>query len=583
MKTNRRTSKRRAILDSDDISDENIDVCQTDTPSTNSYSHSSSSVPLPNSLTLPPPLKIPFNPVSFGGRLSEKESLQITPTPSDRKLFEKSLQMAQYKNPHLTLEQFPPLPPPPQPALHQPTSVVLSMPSISSPIFHQHRGRGRPPKNAASLNNHKRTIQNTSLPTFNTTTNKPSVETLYLGPHVLKPWYSSPFPAEYIQNKPNHKNTLYMCERCLKYLRSKPCLLDHMSNCPWIDGPPGGREICRQSFNPQPSPDTATAEFILMVYELDGRDGKAIEYCKRLCLLAKMFLDHKTLYYDVETFLFYVLVEYIPSTKCWSLCGYFSKEKMSPGEHNLSCIMTLPHQQKKGFGHFLIDLSYCLTRIEQSFIRKLISADYDGDDGDRDHHHHLNEDLTTLRLSILASVPEGRSPELHILGGTPEKPLSDLGLMSYSSYWRKVILRWLYVALKQKGVCGGDDDVHDDDDVHGATTKITTTTKKQTQTTTTTQTTKQSDLSERPMISRLNLAQMSRDTGMTVGDVLGTLEHLQAVSWNPDDSEKGCIEVCIGVQSLCEQVKRIFQKDTKTTLWVDRRSLIWSPYLSWKG
>lgn len=299
-----------------------------------------------------------------------------------------------------------------------------------------------------------------------------------------------------------------------------------------------------------------------MVYELDGRDEKAIEYCKRLCLLAKMFLDHKTLYYDVETFLFYILVEYIPSTKRWSLCGYFSKEKMSPGEHNLSCIMTLPHQQKKGFGHFLIDLSYCLTRIEQSFIRKLISVDYDSD---RDHHHNLNEDLTSLRLSILASVPEGRSPELHILGGTPEKPLSDLGLMSYSSYWRKVILRWLYVALKQKGVCGGG----------GAS--LTTTTTQTPQTTTT-----QSDLSGRPMISRLNLAQMSRDTGMTVGDVLGTLEHLQAVSWNPNDSEKGCIEVCIGVESLCEQVKRVFQKDSKT-LWVDRRSLIWSPYLSWKG
>lgn len=30
-------------------------------------------------------------------------------------------------------------------------------------------------------------------------------------------------------------------------------------------------------------------------------------YCQNLCLLAKLFLDHKTLYYDVEPFLFYVL------------------------------------------------------------------------------------------------------------------------------------------------------------------------------------------------------------------------------------------------------------------------------------
>ena len=30
-------------------------------------------------------------------------------------------------------------------------------------------------------------------------------------------------------------------------------------------------------------------------------------YCENLCLLAKLFLDHKTLYYDVEPFLFYVI------------------------------------------------------------------------------------------------------------------------------------------------------------------------------------------------------------------------------------------------------------------------------------
>ncbi len=30
-------------------------------------------------------------------------------------------------------------------------------------------------------------------------------------------------------------------------------------------------------------------------------------YGQNLCLLAKLFLDHKTLHYDVEPFLFYVL------------------------------------------------------------------------------------------------------------------------------------------------------------------------------------------------------------------------------------------------------------------------------------
>ena len=43
----------------------------------------------------------------------------------------------------------------------------------------------------------------------------------------------------------------------------------------------------------------------LSVFEVDGNTNKI--YCQNLCLLVKLFLDHKTLYYDVEPFLFYVL------------------------------------------------------------------------------------------------------------------------------------------------------------------------------------------------------------------------------------------------------------------------------------
>ena len=46
-------------------------------------------------------------------------------------------------------------------------------------------------------------------------------------------------------------------------------------------------------------------------------------YCQNLCLLAKLFLDHKTLYYDVEPFLFYALTK--NDKKGCHLVGYFSK------------------------------------------------------------------------------------------------------------------------------------------------------------------------------------------------------------------------------------------------------------------
>jgi histone acetyltransferase MYST1 len=44
--------------------------------------------------------------------------------------------------------------------------------------------------------------------------------------------------------------------------------------------------------------------------------------------------------------------------------GYFSKEKESAEGNNLACILTLPPYQRKGYGKFLIALSYALSKIE---------------------------------------------------------------------------------------------------------------------------------------------------------------------------------------------------------------------------
>ena len=61
------------------------------------------------------------------------------------------------------------------------------------------------------------------------------------------------------------------------------------------------------------------------MFEVDGKDFKI--YCQNLCLLSKLFLDHKTLYYDVDPFLFYILCE-VDTAGC-HIVGYFSKEKQS--------------------------------------------------------------------------------------------------------------------------------------------------------------------------------------------------------------------------------------------------------------
>lgn len=72
--------------------------------------------------------------------------------------------------------------------------------------------------------------------------------------------------------------------------------------------------------------------------------------------------------------------------------AFFSKEKTSYDDYNLACIVTFPPHQNRGFGKLLIEFSYYLTR----------------------------------------GAP---SP------GTPERPLSDLGLKGYLAFWVAVVLR----------------------------------------------------------------------------------------------------------------------------------------------
>jgi len=72
-----------------------------------------------------------------------------------------------------------------------------------------------------------------------------------------------------------------------------------------------------------------------------------------------MFLDHKSLFYDVEPFLFYVMTEVDDGGA--RFVGYFSKEKRSPKDYNVSCIMTLPVRQRQGWGNLLIEFSEWLV------------------------------------------------------------------------------------------------------------------------------------------------------------------------------------------------------------------------------
>jgi GNAT superfamily N-acetyltransferase len=81
-------------------------------------------------------------------------------------------------------------------------------------------------------------------------------------------------------------------------------------------------------------------------------------------LFAKLFLDTKSVFYDVTTFRYYVLVLTDSQNAERQVVGFFSKEKMSWDNNNVACILVFPPWQKRGLGQLLMGVSYELSRRE---------------------------------------------------------------------------------------------------------------------------------------------------------------------------------------------------------------------------
>jgi len=347
---------------------------------------------------------------------------------------------------------------------------------------------------------------NGEIPARSKTSGQPSkIKCINFGQYEIDTWHAAPYPEEYSRNK-----HLYICEFCLKYMSSDYVAWRHKLKCS-AKHPPGDEIYRNKVVNPENGIETT-----LSFFEVDGRRNPL--YCQNLCLLAKLFLGSKTLYYDVEPFLFYIMTEN-DEFGC-HFVGYFSKEKRgcglpppmnphtsfddsqdsqgnsakdvqpdgpitdsvlsNPG-NNVSCILVLPVHMRRGFGRVLIEFSYLLTKVE------------------------------------------GRT-------GSPEKPLSDMGLVSYRSYWRTMLCSLL---LRYK-------DRSDEADAGD---------------------------------QQISIAQIARETGMTPDDIISTLEALRFIV---RDSVTRSYALRLDYDYMKEYVEK---HEKKASIVLDPTRLCWTPYV----
>lgn len=176
---------------------------------------------------------------------------------------------------------------------------------------------------------------------------------------------------------------LYVCRWCFRYSCDTDAYAKHTRVCENRTTPPGTKVYDHGGY---------------AVWEVDGEDHKL--FAQNLSLFAKLFLDHKSVFFDVASFLYYLLTFTDPDDpENYYILGFFSKEKLSWDANNLACILIFPPYQHKQLGKLLMGVSYKLS-------------DWEKDGG--------------------------------LIGG-PEKPLSEMGRKSYSRFWEERIARYLLV------------------------------------------------------------------------------------------------------------------------------------------
>ncbi|PSR74883.1 acyl-CoA N-acyltransferase [Coniella lustricola] len=299
-----------------------------------------------------------------------------------------------------------------------------------------------------------------------------NIDKVVFGNVCFSTWYHSPYGAEALKEisgnsikssiptagggggqssrktKEGKLDRLYVCPSCFKYSKELVPWWQHVHLCerrahmpgqkiythPKTQRTTGQQRLAGHASHRSPMRSKKTAETAhepqdpqdpqdqgeWSIWQVDGEDEPL--FCQNLSLFAKLFLDNKSVFFDVAGFHYFLLVhttpppprrsadherdqdqdqdqtrsesEADPRPPTHQVVGFFSKEKLSWDNNNLACILIFPPWQRKGLGALLMGVSYEISRREGC------------------------------------------------LGG-PEKPISDLGKKGYKRFWGGEIAAWL--------------------------------------------------------------------------------------------------------------------------------------------
>ncbi|KAI5964724.1 SAS2 [Candida pseudojiufengensis] len=211
---------------------------------------------------------------------------------------------------------------------------------------------------------------------------KPNIGKITFGNYEFEPWFGNPayfYPTEgkldmlgysysnLVTANPNNRlrpknydkndcfvDHLFVCEFCFKYSSNESQLIQHSSACKYnTDKPEVGKLVYYDKENR------------IIVREVQG--FKDLLFCQSLSLFGKLFLDDKSVYYNLDHFNFYIYYGIDGRSSKYIPMGFFSKEMIAYDPTiNLACICVFPPFQNRHIGSFLIELSYHLASNPQS-------------------------------------------------------------------------------------------------------------------------------------------------------------------------------------------------------------------------